>query len=113
MSSTLQPHLLVLVEGCSTDASQLPTGKHRLQEVAGIHRTSIGSSPNNSVDLVNEHDHLPLACRHFLQHGLISKYITQVRVGLLGGEIRRRSPSLRCQATDLAYRVAQNKLHGC
>lgn len=55
-SRVLLDVLTVLGKGSGTNTSQLATRKRGLEEVRSVHRTVPFASPENSVDLVNEHD---------------------------------------------------------
>ena len=62
--------LAVFIQGCGADATQLPPGEHRFQQVAGIHGSAAGASPHHGVDLIDEEHDLPLRGRHLLEDGL-------------------------------------------
>src|SRR5215212_8325305 len=62
--------LTVLVECRRADDAQLAARKHRLEHVAGVHRTFGLAGTNERVQLVDEHDVLPLGLRDLLEHRL-------------------------------------------
>ena len=62
--------LPILVQGGCTDAVQLTSGQHRLQQVAGVHGTVCLACAYNGVQLINEQDDAAVALLDFRQHGL-------------------------------------------
>lgn len=64
-------HLLVLVQGGGTDTPELAPGKHRLEEIARVHRPRRRSRAHHGVNFVDEHDNLPVAFCDFLQNSLL------------------------------------------
>ena len=52
--------LAVLVECRGSDQAQLATGQHRLDHVAGVHRTFCRAGSHDGVELVDERDDLAL-----------------------------------------------------
>ena len=62
--------LAVLVERGGTDHAQLAAGEHRLDHVAGIHRTFGAAGTHQRVHLVDEGDHVALGVGDLLQHRL-------------------------------------------
>ena len=51
----------VLIQCRRPDGAQLAPGQHRLQHVAGVHRSFRSARPHNGVELVDEEDDAPLA----------------------------------------------------
>ena len=62
--------LAVLVEGGRADHVQLAAGEHRLEHVAGVHRTLGGAGADDGVQLVDEQQDPALGGRDLVQHGL-------------------------------------------
>ena len=62
--------LAVLVERGRADRTELTAREHRLQHVAGVHRTLSSAGPDDRVQLVDERDDLALAVDDLLQDGL-------------------------------------------
>ena len=63
--------LAVLVERGRTDQPQLAAGQHRLDHVAGVHRTLAGGAcADDGVQLVDERDDLPGGVLDVVEHGL-------------------------------------------
>ncbi len=62
--------LAVLVECRGADETQFAPRQHRLDHVAGVHRTLGGAGTDDRVQLVDEGDYLAFRVRDLLQHGL-------------------------------------------
>jgi hypothetical protein len=62
--------LAVLVERGGADHAQLAAGQHRLDHVAGVHRTLGAAGADDRVQLVDEGDHLAGGVGDLLEHGL-------------------------------------------
>mmetsp|Transcript_34890 Transcript_34890/g.108526 ORF Transcript_34890/g.108526 Transcript_34890/m.108526 type:complete len:319 (+) Transcript_34890:1992-2948(+) len=62
--------LSVLIQGSGTDATQLPTGQHRLEQVGGVHRAVRLAGADQEVHLIDEEHETALRPLHLLQHGL-------------------------------------------
>ncbi len=62
--------LAVLVERRGADHPQLAPGEHRLDHVAGVHRTLGGARSDDGVQLVDERDDLAGGVGDLLQHRL-------------------------------------------
>ena len=62
--------LAVLVEGCRTDHVQLAAGEHRLEHVAGIHRSLGGAGADHGVQLVDEQQDPAFGASDLVEHGL-------------------------------------------
>ena len=60
----------ILVERGGTDAVELTARQHRLQQVAGVHRTFGGARADHRVQLVDEEDDFARRLDDFLQHRL-------------------------------------------
>ena len=62
----------VFVQGRSTDAVQLASGQHGLQQVARIHGTLGLAGAHDGVELIDEQDDLALALLHLVEHAFES-----------------------------------------
>ena len=63
--------LAVLVEGGRTDHAQFAAGEHRLEHVAGIHRTfAAGARADNGVQLIDEGDDLAVRALDLVENRL-------------------------------------------
>ena len=76
------------------DRAQLAARQHRLQHVAGVHRTFGGARPHQRVQLVDERDDLAFAVDDLLQHGLhaLLELAAVLRPGDHRPEIERDQP---------------------
>jgi len=62
--------LAILVKRCGADTAQLAARQHRLEHVAGIHRTLRCARAHHRMQLVNKEDDLPGRIGDLLQHRL-------------------------------------------
>ncbi len=62
--------LAIFVERRGADHVQLAARQRRLEEIRRVHRAFGGPRPHQRVQLVDEHDELPLGRRDLLDHGL-------------------------------------------
>ncbi len=62
--------LAILIERGGADHAQLSTPQQRLEHVAGIHRPLGGAGTNERMQLIDEHDELPLGFGDLLEHRL-------------------------------------------
>ena len=62
--------LPVLIQRRRTDTVQLAAGQHRLQHVAGIHRTVRLTCTDDQMKLINKQNDFAFALAHFLQNSL-------------------------------------------
>ena len=60
--------LAVLVEGGGANAAQFPPGQHRLEQIAGIHGSTGGSSAHHRVDFIDEQHDLAFRGGDLLEH---------------------------------------------
>ena len=82
--------LAVLVEGRRPDHAQLAAGKHRLEHVAGIHRTlAARACTDDRVELVDEGDDLAVGLLDLVEHRLqpLLELTAVLRAGDHGGEV--------------------------
>ena len=87
--------LAVLVERGRADHAQLAAGQHRLDHVAGVHRSLGGAGADDRVQLVDERDHLAGGVGDLLEHRL------QPLLELAAVLARRRA-STRCRGRSAA-----------
>ena len=66
--------LSVLIQCCGTNTMQLTSGEHRLKHVARIHCTVSLACSNDSVKLIDEHDHFTLRLLHLIKDILKSLF---------------------------------------
>mmetsp|Transcript_11213 Transcript_11213/g.31353 ORF Transcript_11213/g.31353 Transcript_11213/m.31353 type:complete len:431 (+) Transcript_11213:1614-2906(+) len=62
--------LTELVKGGGSNATQLTTSKHRLEQISSVHRPLSLAGADDRMNFVNEEHHLPLTILHLLDHGL-------------------------------------------
>ena len=79
--------LAVLVERGRADHAQLAAGEHRLDHVAGVHRSLGAAGADDRVELVDEGDDLALGVGDLLQHRL--EPLLELAAVLRAGEHRR------------------------
>ncbi len=86
--------LAVLVDGCRTDGAQITARQRRLEHVRSINCTLSGSGPNESVQLVDEENDLPIGFCHFLENRLepFFKLTAEARPGNQGAHIESNDP---------------------
>ena len=88
LETTLQRAVLfnifaIFVQGSCTNAAQLATGQHGLQDIARVHSTLGSASAHYGVQLIDEHNNLSGTVAHSLQHlfQTLLKFTTEFGTG--------------------------------
>ncbi len=86
--------LAVLVERGRADHAQLAAGEHRLDHVAGVHRTLGAAGTDDRVEFVDEGDDLALGVGDLLEHGLeaLLELAAVLGAGEHRGDVERDEP---------------------
>ena len=96
--------LLILVEGCSTDASQFATGKCWLQDVGCIHSTLAATGTYKGMNLVDEEDDAAVAVGYFLDNAL--KTLLKLAFVLGSGNKRTHIQRIELLVLKILWHVA-------
>ena len=78
----------ILVEGGGADHAKFAASEHRLEHVAGVHRTFGRAGADHGVHLVDEGDHLAVRLGDLLEHGL--QAFLELTAVLRAGQHRRQ-----------------------
>ena len=94
----------VLVEGGRTDEPELAASEHRLQQVAGVHRSLGGPRADDRVQLVDERHDLALGVRDLLQDRLqaLLELSPVLRAGDHRSDVERDQPLVLQRLRDVA-----------
>src|SRR5687768_4020782 len=106
--------LPIFVERRRADDVQLAAREHRLEHVAGVHRSFGLPRPNEVVELVDEHDELRFPFSELLEHSLepLLEFAAEFCACNQSPEIERKQPLVLQALRDVAVGHSLSKTFG-